>query len=187
MGGWGCSISGNNTTSWLHLARWNLPDSQLSWESKMEPSVAILLRRVVLFKWMFLLSLKTHESIETQFPIDGTHQKWPYCLIKVLPGPFKLYVYWKFCQTANSTLSLQIIINQGWMEKENKNNHNSNNVPHLILLSCYITILQSYNFTILLFYKVMLSWIHIPYLTQRPDIQLVTLLLMLLSKYFITC
>ena len=152
-----------------------------------EISLKIVLRRVVLFKWMFLLSLKTHESIETQFPIDGTHQKWPYCLIKVLPGPFKLYVYWKFCQTANSTLSLQIIINQGWMEKENKNNHNSNNVPHLILLSCYITILQSYNFTILLFYKVMLSWIHIPYLTQRPDIQLVTLLLMLLSKYFITC
>ena len=32
------SIGGkNNTTSWLHLASWNLPDSQLSWESKMEP------------------------------------------------------------------------------------------------------------------------------------------------------
>ena len=27
----------NHTTSWLHLASWNLPDSQLSWESKMEP------------------------------------------------------------------------------------------------------------------------------------------------------
>ena len=34
VGGW--SKSGNNTTSWLHLASWNLPDSQLSWESKME-------------------------------------------------------------------------------------------------------------------------------------------------------
>ena len=31
----------NNTTSWLHLASWDLPDSQFSWESKMEPSVAI--------------------------------------------------------------------------------------------------------------------------------------------------
>ena len=31
-----------NTILWLHLASWNLPDSQLSWESKMEPSVAIL-------------------------------------------------------------------------------------------------------------------------------------------------
>ena len=40
VGGW-VVLSGNNTTSWLHLASWNLPDSQLSWESKMEPSVAI--------------------------------------------------------------------------------------------------------------------------------------------------
>ena len=36
-------LTKNNATSWLHLARWNLPDSQLSWESKMEPSVAILI------------------------------------------------------------------------------------------------------------------------------------------------
>ena len=35
-------LSGYITTSWLHLASWNLPDSQLSWESKMEPSVAII-------------------------------------------------------------------------------------------------------------------------------------------------
>ena len=34
-GGWG-SVE-NNATLWLHLASWNLPDSQLSWESKMEP------------------------------------------------------------------------------------------------------------------------------------------------------
>ena len=39
--GWWMIPSGNITTSWLHLASWNLPDSQLSWESKMEPSVAI--------------------------------------------------------------------------------------------------------------------------------------------------
>ena len=31
-----------NATSWLHLASWNLPDSQLSLESKMEPSVTIM-------------------------------------------------------------------------------------------------------------------------------------------------
>ena len=30
-----------NTTLWLHLASWNLLDSQLSWGSKMESSVAI--------------------------------------------------------------------------------------------------------------------------------------------------
>ena len=30
----------NNATLWLHLASWNLPDFQLSWKSKMEPSVA---------------------------------------------------------------------------------------------------------------------------------------------------
>ena len=39
VGGW-VYYSDNNATSWLHLASWNLPDSQLSWESKMEPSVA---------------------------------------------------------------------------------------------------------------------------------------------------
>ena len=26
----GSVLAGNNTTSWLHLASWNLPDSQLS-------------------------------------------------------------------------------------------------------------------------------------------------------------
>ena len=43
MDGWmdGWVFTGNNATSWLHLASWNLPDSQLNWESKMEPSVAI--------------------------------------------------------------------------------------------------------------------------------------------------
>ena len=40
VGGW-VVLSGNITTSWLHIASWNLPDSQLCWESKMEPSVAI--------------------------------------------------------------------------------------------------------------------------------------------------
>ena len=30
----------NNATLWLDIVSWNLPDSQLSWESKMEPSVA---------------------------------------------------------------------------------------------------------------------------------------------------
>ena len=41
-GGWvGSVLTKNNTTSWLHLASWNLLDSQLSWVSKMGPSVAI--------------------------------------------------------------------------------------------------------------------------------------------------
>ena len=39
VGGW-VVIAGNITTLWLHLASWNLPGSQLNWESKMEPSVA---------------------------------------------------------------------------------------------------------------------------------------------------
>ena len=34
VGGWSSDYS---TPSWLHLASLNLPDSQLSWESKMEP------------------------------------------------------------------------------------------------------------------------------------------------------
>ena len=37
-GGW---FHDNNDTLWPHLASWNLPDSQLSRESKMKPSVAI--------------------------------------------------------------------------------------------------------------------------------------------------
>ena len=42
VAGWlGGFLIGNNTTSWLHLASWNLLHSQLSGESKMEPSVAI--------------------------------------------------------------------------------------------------------------------------------------------------
>ena len=41
--GWlaGWLKSDYSTNLWLHLASWNLPDSQLSWVSKMEPSVAI--------------------------------------------------------------------------------------------------------------------------------------------------
>ena len=34
------SMLDNNGTLWLHLERWILPKSHLSWESKMEPSVA---------------------------------------------------------------------------------------------------------------------------------------------------
>ena len=34
------NYSENNATSKLHLVSWNLPDFQLSRESKMEPSVA---------------------------------------------------------------------------------------------------------------------------------------------------
>ena len=44
VGGW-VVYQDNNATPWLHLASWNLPDSQLSWESKMEPSVAITKKR----------------------------------------------------------------------------------------------------------------------------------------------
>ena len=43
---------------------------------------------------MFLLSLRTHESMGIQFSIYGIHQKWPYCLPtwgqKVISGPFSL-------------------------------------------------------------------------------------------------
>ena len=35
-------LTGNIATPWLHLASWNLQDFQLSWKSKMEPSVAIV-------------------------------------------------------------------------------------------------------------------------------------------------
>ena len=38
----------NNATFWLHLASWDLPDCQPSWESKMEPSVA---KCMTTFKW----------------------------------------------------------------------------------------------------------------------------------------
>ena len=38
VGGW--SKPENNATLWLHLSSWNFTDSQFSWESKMESSVA---------------------------------------------------------------------------------------------------------------------------------------------------
>ena len=55
MGGWRCHcLSGggwskldHDATLWLHLASWNLPDSQFGWESKMEPSVAIQHRQTL--------------------------------------------------------------------------------------------------------------------------------------------
>ena len=43
---------------------------------------------------MFLLPLRTHESMAIQFSINGIHQKWPYCLPtwdqKVISDPFSL-------------------------------------------------------------------------------------------------
>ena len=40
------------------------------------------------------MSLRTHESMEIQFSINGIHQKWPYCLPtwdqEVISGPFSL-------------------------------------------------------------------------------------------------
>ena len=38
VGGW---FHDNNAKLWLHFASWNLPDSLLSWESNMEPRVAM--------------------------------------------------------------------------------------------------------------------------------------------------
>ena len=46
MVGWVVVLSGNITTLWLHLASWNLQDSQLGCESKMEPSVAIHMKKM---------------------------------------------------------------------------------------------------------------------------------------------
>ena len=33
--------------------------------------------------FIFFPPLRTHESVENQFSIDGIHQKWPYCLLTV--------------------------------------------------------------------------------------------------------
>ena len=42
-------MSGNKATPSLHLANWNLQDFQLSFKSKMEPSVAILLQKWIVY------------------------------------------------------------------------------------------------------------------------------------------
>ena len=42
-------LSGNFYTSWLNLASWYLPDSQLNWESKVEQSGA---KMVKILKWI---------------------------------------------------------------------------------------------------------------------------------------
>ena len=41
--GWVVVLIGNITTPWVHLASWNLPDSQLSSVSKIELSVAVFI------------------------------------------------------------------------------------------------------------------------------------------------
>ena len=60
--------------------------------SLLENGTKIVQRRVVLLKYMFLLSLRTHESMEIQFSTDGIHQKWPYWQPtwdqKVISAPF---------------------------------------------------------------------------------------------------
>ena len=43
--------------------------------SLIENGVKIVQRRIVLLKEIFLLSLRTHESMANQFSIDGIHQK----------------------------------------------------------------------------------------------------------------
>ena len=43
--------------------------------SIIENGTKIVLRRVVLLELMFLMSLRTHESMEIQFSIHGIHQK----------------------------------------------------------------------------------------------------------------
>ena len=43
--------------------------------SLIENGATIVQRRVVLLKYMFLLSLRTHESMEIQFSTDGIHRK----------------------------------------------------------------------------------------------------------------
>ena len=62
--------------------------------SLIENGAKIVQRRVVLLKYMFLLSLRTHESMEIQFSlINGIHRKRPYWQPtwdqKVILAPFK--------------------------------------------------------------------------------------------------
>ena len=87
VGGW-VVLSGKNTTSWLHLASWNLPDSQLSWESKMEPSVAI--REGV--KWiqnngLFHFLCMKQDRNETWFKILGKTEARPRVLVSFFARP----------------------------------------------------------------------------------------------------
>ena len=56
MGGW--SQSENNATLWLHLASWNLPDSQLSWDSG----------KFQLVRWSHEVVLKSLDPPPTQPP-----------------------------------------------------------------------------------------------------------------------
>ena len=70
VGGWGV-LTGSNTTSWLHLASWNLPDFQLSWKSKMELSVAKIGFGNNFWKWPFL---RLKETIEPFRPHQNTFE-----------------------------------------------------------------------------------------------------------------
>ena len=65
MGGW--SKIDHKATLWLHLASWNLLDSQLSWVSKMEPSVVIMpLSYMLVFLWcMSYMHISWRQESET--------------------------------------------------------------------------------------------------------------------------
>ena len=56
MGGW--LLVHDKATSWLHLASWNLPDSQLRCESKMDPSVAKVKHISAAFEILIIKSIE---------------------------------------------------------------------------------------------------------------------------------
>ena len=76
-------VSDYSTTLWLHLASWNLPDSQLSWESKMEPECGNFLNlfKIPIYKkldWNFtgFLICSTYNAFRFEIPAAGKDQNF---------------------------------------------------------------------------------------------------------------
>ena len=89
----GWVLTGNNATPWLHLASWSLTNSQLSWESKMEPECGNIAPS--------LLHLESWKLPDSQ--LSWEYKSEPECGKKIIPkksnrnilGHKKIWVNWK--------------------------------------------------------------------------------------------
>ena len=70
------SVNDYSTTAWLHLTSWNLPDSKLSRESKMEPSVAIYFMQVLDLNSRYWTSMRTFWKEHRKY-YSGTSKEKP--------------------------------------------------------------------------------------------------------------
>ena len=85
--GWPGNYSYNIATTWTHLASWDLPDFELSWNSKIGPSVAILTLNFHLLHFVnhliLHLFIRREEAVRSLKSVHkcvlARHCFWKYC------------------------------------------------------------------------------------------------------------